>query len=384
MQTEVLNRLRECMAAQLSWLISCQIVRPGTDADGAIALRPGSGRVNPYFANFAALALLEDPLGFPAVERYLEWYRRHLRKDGTIPDYHYQPDRPPRPSAPDSEDAYAGTYLSLVARYHRRTGRTDWLRAHLPEVKRVAGVIVRLMDRDGLTFARADHPVKFLMDNCEVYRGLADLAQTQELLGDAEAGRFWSLARQVAAGVEKTLWDRRRGCYCPAVAAGFAARANWRRFYPDAACQLFPALYDLIPADSRRAARLYARFNRYHPGWVGLKPPDYPWMLLAYCAGLHGDSGRALEKLWQAWEAYVVPGSESWHCAEAAFFVRTATYLLLQYHHHHPAAPEQSFRRPDYARPGAPGAGPGPNHPIRGAARRHPLPPGPALRNHGL
>jgi hypothetical protein len=89
------------------------------------------------------------------------------------------------------------------------------------------------------------------MDNCEVYRGLADLAQTQELLGDAEAGRFWSLARQVAAGVEKTLWDRRRGCYCPAVAAGL-------------------------------------------------------------------------------------------------------------------------------------GAGPGPNHPIRGAARRHPLPPGPALRNHGL
>ncbi|MCR4419436.1 MAG: hypothetical protein QHH27_03065 [Clostridia bacterium] len=328
MQTEVLDRLRERMAAQLSWLKSCQIVRPGTDADGAIALRPGSGRVNPYFANFAALALLEDPLGFPAVERYLEWYRRHLREDGTIPDYHYQPDRPPRPSAPDSEDAYAGTYLSLVARFRRRTGRTTWVSAHLPALKQVARAIVRLMDRDGLTFARADHRVKYLMDNCEAYRGLEDFAQALDLLGDGEAAYFRLWAQEIACGVEKSLWDRRRGCYRPAKAAWFARRANLRRFYPDAACQLFPALYGLIPADSRRAARLYARFNRYHPGWVGLKPPNHPWVLLAYCACLHGDYGRALEKLNRAWEAYVVPRAERWYCAEAAFFVLAAACLL--------------------------------------------------------
>lgn len=325
---ELLGLLRERMAAQLSWLRSCQILHRGTDPDGAISLSPGSGRINPYFANFAAMALLEDPSACPAVERYLEWYLRHLREDGTVPDYHYEQDLPPQAARPDSEDAYAGTYLSLVARYHRRTGRTGWVQANLPALKKVARVIVGLMDGDGLTFAMADHRVKYLMDNCEAYRGLADFTELLHILGDVEASYFRSRAQDIARGVEKSLWDRRHRCYRPRKAAWFAARANLRRFYPDAAAQLYPALYGLIEAGSPRAAHLYALFNRYHPGWVDLKPPTYPWMLLAYCACLHGDYGRALEKLRQAWEAYVVPRAESWFCAEAAFFILTSARLI--------------------------------------------------------
>ncbi|MBC7347300.1 MAG: hypothetical protein H5U00_07575 [Clostridia bacterium] len=325
---ETLEPLRERLAAQLTWLVSCQIRCPGDDADGALALAPGSNRVNPYFANFAALALLEDQAAFPAVERYLEWYLRHLKEDGTIPDYHYPPGSPPRPARPDSEDAYAGTYLLLVTQYHRRSGRTEWVRENLPALKKVARVIVGLKDGDGLTFALADYRVKYLMDNCEAYRGLADFAELLCFLGDPEAAYFRARATEIARGVEKGLWDRRRRCYRPRKAAWFAARANLRRFYPDAAAQLYPALYGLIAASSPRAAHLYALFNRHHPGWVDLAPPAYPWMLLAYCACLHGDYARARKKLGRAWEAYVVPRAPSWYCAEAAFFVLTAARLL--------------------------------------------------------
>lgn len=327
------NFLRENMQAQLSWLKSCQLLDTGNRAGGAIARRPDRQWVTPYFANFAALAMLEDPAAHPLVERYLDWYLRHLRDNGTIPDHHYDHNMNLlKTTRPDSEDAYAGTYLSLAARYRRKTGQTGWARENILGLKKVARVITGLMDKDGLTFALADYRVKYLMDNCEAYRGLADFAALLQALGDRDALYFKERAAAIAGGIESRLWNRRRACYHPAKTGWPGTKVNLKKFYPDAASQAFPVLFGLTGPDSDRGAGLYARFNRHQPDWVTIQPPNYPWMLLAYYAARHGDYGQALAKLRYAREAYIIPQSEKWYCAEAAFYMLTCALLIEKEH----------------------------------------------------
>lgn len=325
---KVIDALRANMAAQVDWLKRCQIMSPGSSADGAIKRYPDQGWVTPYFSNFAAQAMLEDPSSYPLVERYLDWYLRNLQPNGTILDYHYGENMDARTARPDSEDAYAGTFLSLAVLYHDRAGQTNWIRKNLPALKKVARSIINLMDRDGLTFALASYRVKYLMDNCEACRGLADFAGLLDYLGDDDAQYFKARAEAVAGGIEKVLWNPRGLYYHPSKTGWIRPGVNLKKFYPDAACQVFPALYGLIEPESDRGTRLYKIFNENQPDWVYIKPPDYPWMLLGYYACLHGDYRRAYEKLRFAREAYIDAGSGNWFCAEAAFFVLTCAKLI--------------------------------------------------------
>jgi len=316
------------MTAQINWLKTCQILSPGSSADGAIKKYPDQGWVMPYFSNFAAMAMLEDPLSHPLVERYMNWYLRNLEENGTMLDYHYDDDFNSKTAGPDSEDSYAGTYLSLVCAYHYRTGQTGWIRQNLPLLKKVAGVIINLMDRDGLTFALAGYRVKYLMDNCETYRGLKDFADLLYYIGDQDAGRYQAKAKAIATGIERTFWNQPKGYYHASKTGLFKSRVNLKKFYPDAACQVFPVLYGLIKPDSERAAYLYKIFNKNQPDWVNIQPPDFPWMILGYYACLHGDCDRAIEKIRQAGEAYIDTKSGSWYCGESAFFILTCAKLI--------------------------------------------------------
>ncbi|BAF60210.1 hypothetical protein PTH_2029 [Pelotomaculum thermopropionicum SI] len=330
---QILYALKANMAAQIRWLKSCQILCPGNGADGAITRYPDQGWVTPYFSNFAALALLEEPSCLPLAERYLDWYLRNIEKNGTILDYHYGQNLSPKTARPDSEDAYAGTFLSLAAAYHKKSAQTGWAEKNISGLKKVARSVVNLMDRDGLTFALAGYRVKYLMDNCEAYRGLADFAELLESLGDEEAAYFKARAKAIAGGVERVLWNRRGGYYHPSKYGWSRAAVDMRKFYPDAACQVFPALYGLIEPGSERGMQLYKKFNEYQPDWIAIKPPDYPWVILGYCACLHGDYSQAYEKIRMVRETYIDTGSGNWFCAEAAFFVLTCARLIQNSEH---------------------------------------------------
>lgn len=325
---QIIYSLQLNMTAQIQWLRSCQILSPGSDADGAIGRYPDQGWVMPYFSNFSAMAMLEEPSSYALVERYLDWYLRNLEKNGTILDYHYDKKMNSKTAKPDSEDAYAGTYLSLVTRYHDRAGQTHWVRKNLPGLKKVARCIINLMDRDRLTFALASYRVKYLMDNCEAYRGLADFAELLDYLGDQDAPYCKARAQAIATGIERALWNQRGLYYHPNKTGWLRPRVSLKKFYPDAACQIFPVLYGLLEPESDRGARLYKVFNEYQPDWVSIKPPDYPWVILGYYACLHGDYRRAYEKVRYAREAYIDPKSGNWFCAEAAFFVLTCARLI--------------------------------------------------------
>jgi hypothetical protein len=102
--SDIIQAIKNNMAFQISWLKSCQILSPGSSADGAICRYPDQGWVMPYFANSAAMALLEDVNARPLVERYLNWYLSNLEDNGTIKDYHYDEDLSAKKATPDSED----------------------------------------------------------------------------------------------------------------------------------------------------------------------------------------------------------------------------------------------------------------------------------------
>jgi hypothetical protein len=325
----LITAIKSNMTSQIYWLKSCQILGPGNPADGAITRYPDQGWVTPYFSNFAAMAMLEEPSCYPSVERYLDWYLRNLEKNGTILDYHYDEKYIVKTAAPDSEDAYAGTLLSLAFTYHEKTGRTYWIRDNLQSLKKVAQSIINLMDRDGLTFALASYRVKYLMDNCETYRGMADFALLLDYIGDPEAQYYKVKAEAIARGVERVLLNRFNHYYHPSKTGWIRPGVNLKKFYPDATCQAFPVLYGLIKPESSRAARLYNIFNEHHENWVTIEPPDYPWMILGLYACLHGDYHKAYEKIRLAREAYIDTRSGNWFCAESAFFVLTCARLIL-------------------------------------------------------
>jgi len=319
--------LRDKMAAQIGWLKQCQILRTGHPSDGAISRYPDQGWITPYFSNFAAMAMLRDPECLHRVELYLEWYLRHLEVNGTMLDYRYDESGAPQTAKPDSEDSYAATYLSLVAGYCKSSGNPGWARENRKRLKKVAGVMVNLTKMDGLTYALATHPVKYLMDNCEVYRGLRDFGDLLHSMEDPAAAYYYNKAKVVAGGIERVLWNRRHGCYHSGKTwPFFKSKTDWEKFYPDASCQVFPALYGLLDPQSPRATDLYEKFNR-HQDWVHIGPPDYPWMILGYCACLHGDRERALEKVRYAGEVYLGQPSGLWFCAESAFYVLACAAL---------------------------------------------------------
>jgi len=328
-EINLIETLQNDMADQLAWIKNCQLLVPGHKADGAIRNYNDQGWVVPYFANFAAIALLEEPHAYDRVERYLNWYLTNLEDNGTIKNYHYDTELNAKKTTPDSEDAYAGTYLSLVAAFCKKTRNMQWPQSNLPALKKIAGWLLKLTDHDGLTFVMTGSAVKYLMDNCEVYRGLSDFAWLLNELGDPEAAFFESRAKAVALGVERQLWNRRKKYYHPSK-TGWWWRpcVNLKKFYPDATCQLFPALYGIIAADSDRGTNLYELFNRYHPNWLEIKPPEFPWTILGYCAALQGDYQRAYDKLRYVRREYIDAKSGNWFCAEAAFFVLTCSHLL--------------------------------------------------------
>ncbi len=335
------------MSIEYNWIMESRT------PEGAIAQNIRGDYVVPYFANLSALALLRRDQG--AARDYMEWYLKHLNRPdnaslfGTIYDYAgmvpaagggqdgasrkvatatYGPaahlDFTPTGDY-DSADSYAATFLSLVNDYTERTSDETFAREHLPDIKMIADVILALQDDDGLVWAKADHPKKYLMDNSENYRGLEDFAALLVRLGLPELARgYHEAAVRVRTGIEAKLWDPKTNTYYWYLAAGGRrARVNWKTWYPDAVSQLYPILNGLIRPDDPRAEGLWATLNRYHGEWV-TRTDMTPWAVAAYVATIMGDNDRADAALDTVKEdSLKAKRDPQWHSVESAFIYLT-------------------------------------------------------------
>jgi len=143
---------------------------------------PWGKKIVPYFAHLSLQGLARWGLYPAEIRRYLEWYLAHLEDPdvyglrGTVYDYEVRGEEEVPLHQYDSSDAYAPTFLSLVKLYVQVFGDGGWAKGIGEGLEMVAGAILGTLQKDGLTWARPDWKVKYLMDNCEVFRGLKDLA----------------------------------------------------------------------------------------------------------------------------------------------------------------------------------------------------------------
>ena len=303
---------------EAAWLASLQV-----DNGALLMTRGPSGEytMNPYFADFAALALLgAGESYYENVRRYMDWHFAHLNTaqtdyngvDGTIYDYTIKLSygevvaetiniNADGKKSYDSTDSYAATFLCVVAKYYEKTGDLAYLQANSQDLQRILNPIRQTM-HTGLTFAKPDYRIKYLMDNCEVYEGLVAAEKIYAVLGLTELlAEATDLKNQVFDAIEKHMWMEEEGYYEVALGVNndSAYAFTWTNFYPCATAQMFPISCGLLEPTSARAISLYNQFNAYFStgerkaSWEEMSTPDkFYWGSLAYTAALMGDNAR--------------------------------------------------------------------------------------------
>lgn len=312
-----LELYRQVFETETEWLASLQL------SNGAMPMTysaNGELRVNPYFADFAALALLDNAEKYAAnVKAYMDWHFAHLNTaeedfnglDGTIYDYvitmkngnivSEDISNPEGADSYDTTDSYAATFLSVVYKYFVKTGDSAYLIANAEDLERIVNVIFSKL-QDGLTYAKPNHRVKYLMDNCEVYDGTiaaAGIFEELVLQGESEYADLRdeckALITTVKENINSKLWNYIGNYYSPGIAAyvGVPTKIfSWDLYYPQATSQLFPIIFGVIEPNTERAEHLYSKFCDSF-AWESFDyPDDFYWGANVQAAAIMNDVER--------------------------------------------------------------------------------------------
>lgn len=299
------------------WLASLQL------ENGAIpmtATKNGVVSVNPYFADFAAIALLNDAAQYSEnVKKYMDWHFSHLNTsktdyngvDGTIYDYSItlndgnivkeEVTVKDGKSSYDSTDSYSATFLILLEKYYKNTNDKDYILNNAADIVRITDSMFSTFNM-GLTYAKPDYQVKYLMDNCEVFQGMKSAAEIFTLLASEDSSfkmmqikcsRAYDWMKQ---SIENKLWNEEYGHYESAVFKDgtVAFEFSWANYYPDATAQLFPIMYGVISPETVRANELYQSFCDNYK-WEDFEiPSEFCWGINVYVAAMMNDCERVL------------------------------------------------------------------------------------------
>lgn len=344
--------LQDVFEKETAYLASLQL------ENGAIPMTysaDGTLTMNPYFADFAALALLDNPEEYAdEVKAYADWHFAHLNDknddyngvDGTIYDYkitvadgkvteetvtetdgvkHY-----------DSTDSYAATFLMVLKKYYKNTGDKEYIISHGEDIERIANAMLSTMHK-GLTFAKPDYEVKYLMDNSEVYEGLQCAIDLFELLVTENDSSYETVLKRCknASGkltdaFEDDLWNADANHYKSGVFRDGKAISDfsWDEYYPCATAQLFPIIHGVIKPDTKRANQLYDKFCESYD-WHKLDiPSEFCWGSNVLAAAMMNDAERVV--------SYMTAFSEKYQSHEYPLYnadsarVSMAAYILLE------------------------------------------------------
>jgi len=238
--------------------------------DGALRMsaRNDNVRIVPYFSNLAAIALLEtdDPQYRETVRRWIEWYAAHQEADGTIYDYVGKMPLYLSTGKRDSTDSYASTYLQLLWRYWQIAGREAFTPAMKVAAEKALDAIQLTIDpEDGLTWAKPEYKIKYLMDNLEVCIGLEEGAKLLTALGDpVQADQAFRLRGKIVVSLGE-WWQSSQGYFAWAKGGGGKFHLGFDRWYPEGLIHLFavsvlqttpPGLWDKLKAQFGGDAKL--------------------------------------------------------------------------------------------------------------------------------
>jgi hypothetical protein len=262
---------------EANWILAAQL------PNGAIASHTDRTFVNPYLGAYGALGLATatrisgDARYAAAAWRWAEWYGSAMDANGYVTDYTV-PDSPVgtqlvSTGGYDSTDAYAGMFLVAVDATYTAAPDTARLRALAPKVALAVHAIQSTQRADGLTGAKPDWMVAYLMNEAEAYAGLRAASDLAHGLRDTTLARSAdTAAAALANGVDK-LWNSGTGALDWAVhPSGIHVAANWSQLYPDAMSELWAVRFGLLRG--ARATAVLQRFARAHPRAADPTAPD--------------------------------------------------------------------------------------------------------------
>ena len=321
------------LTATAAWLRSNSVA-----GDGAILY--GSSQINPYYSNLAAIGLTHDPASYGTIQRWMQWYISHLNASdvwgmsGTMYDYDYSNGAETPRNTADSTDSYAATFLSLALAFYQ-TGdpsAQNYVQSIAIQLDLIGGVLIQTQQADGLTWSKPDYQIKYLMDNCEAYRGLRDLAVVfQTALGNpTKAAIYNAAADRMLQGINGMWMDGSWAVYKDN--AGNLTAPNMAKWYADATSQVFPVLEGVIAPNDPRSVQVYANLNAAWPGWPSLSynaQDSFPWILVGDAAAIMGDTTR-VNTFVQSIEAKYVTKGFPWpmYSAEGGWLMRLNAYML--------------------------------------------------------
>lgn len=299
-----------------------------------------TSQINPYYSNLTAIGLTHDPGSYGAVQNWMKWYIGHLNVNdtwglsGTTYDYSYNNGAETSLVNADSTDSYAATFLSLALAYYNTgdPGAQAYVRSIGPQLDMIGGVLAKTQQSDGLTWAKPDYQIKYLMDNCEVYRGLRDVAQLFHIAfnDSAKAQSYNAMADASLQGLMGMyLGNGSWAVYKDGVGSLFAPHLG--TWYPDATAQMFPVMQGVIPGTDAKAVQTYNNFKAMWPAWDTLSfssQDAFPWVMIAGAAAVSGDSAGAQTYIKTIESKYVNNGFPwPWYNQEAGWFIRLNAYM---------------------------------------------------------
>ena len=309
-----------------------------SQADGALLYTPQ--QIDPYFSNIAAIGMTKDSNRMPEVVAWMNWYINHLNWPdkwglyGTTYNYNVNNGAEVSTDEADSTDSYAATFLTLVWNAWE-SGDAD-ARSYIAglsyQLDVIGGVLIQTQQSDGLTWAKPDYQIKYLMDNCEAYRGLRDLASTYEkAFGDTTKAAYYnSAADAMQKGILGMWMNGKWAVYKDGI--GRLAEPKMGTWYADASAQVFPILMGVVTSSDTRAQQAYAALNTAWPGWPTLSfngQDAFPWCLIVDAAAAMGDKTRVATYIDTIQSKYVKSGFPwPFYNAEAGWFMRANNYML--------------------------------------------------------
>ncbi|OPX83555.1 MAG: Cellulosome-anchoring protein precursor [Pelotomaculum sp. PtaB.Bin104] len=305
--------------------------------DGYITMAGGRQDVNPYFGNLTLVAQLGQPEYWVEVKRYLEWTLAHLNYpdnlglNGTIYNFRLIDGVVQSENTYDSADSYAATLLSLAAAYYYASGDANFIREHFQEFTTVSEIITTLQDTDGLIWVKPDTKFKYLMDNSECYRGLADWSSLLASLGFKDQSELCGgKAGLIKKGILERFWDEDTASFAWAIDdQGSKYLLSHGQAYPGIVAQIYPVTFGVTPPTSQKAILAYQKLNDELPDWAELEVGDtFPWAILGYAAVIMDDLSGADRFLKNCRSTFINKDHYyPWSTFEDAFYIRACNAL---------------------------------------------------------
>lgn len=271
---------------------------------GAYEIAP-NGLMNWYFANLGLISIVQylDGPGLDLyIRSYLDLYISKLQPNLSIQDVQFPFGRANTSSftlvPADSDDSYAATTLTLAVRYLRASQNWAWWDKNKVKLKDMAyRNIAMVVKPNGLTSVfqsprNQTNNAGYLMDNCEVYRGLRDFSALLIERGDAADGAYYATFAQNIAAALGTLFSSSSSAFRMAD----LSTQTETTFYPGTTCQVFPQAFGVTEL-SGYYDRAWNFLNVNSPGWEKGALDPYPFAVLGLAAAKRGQTTLAKAQL---------------------------------------------------------------------------------------